>query len=186
MSYAVRLTIAGISPMLQNRMAMPTADADEAKRKSGEEDYAEEWRDRSYVDKKIGYYIPADWFYGLLPKAGTEFQIKGRGKKTYKDFLKAAVVVDDEMIPLGKKKPDTIDQRYVTINRSRVLRLRPRFEAGWRVTLTLTVLDDQLKPAILEEIIRHAGTRVGIGDFRPRFGRFVIEKFEIIKRKRVA
>lgn len=182
MSYQVRVRIRGTSPLLHNRMALPDEAAEEPRALGGAQDYSGEWKQRMYRDELLGCYIPADHIYGLLPKAGADFQIKGRGKKTYRDLLKAIVLVDEERIAIDRDAPDEIDRRYVAVNRNRVLRSRPRYAPGWEACFTLTVLDDQFRAELLEEILRHGGQRVGIGDYRPRFGRFAVTQFEVLEK----
>ena len=41
------------------------------------------------------------------------------------------------------------------------------------------VIDDQVHPIIVQEILGEAGCAVGIGDYRPRYGRFDIIEFEV-------
>lgn len=171
----VQVTIKGTCPMMQHQMI---ADDTTIKVRSGEKDYSMEWKKAMYFDNKIGCYIPADHIYGALAKSAVNFQITGKGKKTYKDLVRAAVIVNEEKIPLGKKEPDEIDARFVSVQRNRVNRQRPKFNEGWEAKFSLTILDDQLASGVLKEIIEHAGKFVGIGDFRPRFGRFEVVGFK--------
>jgi len=83
-----------------------------------------------------------------------------------------------DKIPLGKKTFDYNHQEFVKIQRNQILRSRPAFKKGWEAELTLVVMDDQMQKEILKEIIVYAGKFVGIGDWRPHFGRFEVTKFK--------
>ena len=65
------------------------------------------------------------------------------------------------------------------IQRNGINRTRPAMKAGWRVTFELLVtLPEYIDRQMLRETIESAGRLVGIGDFRPTFGRFGIVRFE--------
>jgi hypothetical protein len=171
----ISITIKGTCPMIQHQMV---ADVETTKIRTGEKDYSMDWKKAMYFDEKIGCYIPADHIYGTLAKAAVNFVITGRGKKTYKDLVKAAVLVNEEKIPLDKKEPDEIDSRFVVVQRNRINRLRPKFNDGWQAKFSLSILDEQFSTDALKDIIEYAGKFVGIGDFRPRFGRFEVIDFK--------
>lgn len=57
-----------------------------------------------------------------------------------------------------------------------VYRTRPRFDS-WGLNFTVRYEDEIVKSeAVIREIVDYVGARVGFGDFRPRFGRFVVKK----------
>lgn len=65
-----------------------------------------------------------------------------------------------------------IDCRSVVVNRARIMRNRLRIPAGWEATLDLTLDTSILDIEELKTYITDAGRRVGVGDYRPKFGRF--------------
>ena len=124
-----------------------------------------------------GLYQPSEHIYQSMVKAAGEFQIKGRGKKTYKDAVKGNIIIDPDCIP-HKSNEYKIDARPVRIQRARVIRRRPHLPT-WALGFRITVIDDDAVPGeVLNAILVKAGQCVGIGDYRPRFGRFVVTKFE--------
>lgn len=60
------------------------------------------------------------------------------------------------------------------------MRHRPRFD-DWELDFEIHVLDEQIKPDVVNGILTDAGQYVGIGDYRPKYGRFMITKFEVQK-----
>ena len=65
------------------------------------------------------------------------------------------------------------DRRSVVVSRRRVMRTRPRFDA-WSATFKVMFNPEVLNASAVEDGLRRGGRLVGIGDYRPRFGRFEI------------
>ncbi|MEW8091274.1 MAG: hypothetical protein AB2784_16780 [Candidatus Thiodiazotropha endolucinida] len=53
------------------------------------------------------------------------------------------------------------------IGTSKHIRVRPIFDAGWKLTGTIAVWDEQITKVILEQILEYAGQYKGLGDWRP-------------------
>jgi len=174
MAYEVKIKIRGICDYLQHKRPF---EEEESRQKSGEVDYSKEAEKSLYFDKEIGCYIPSKQLRAGLVKAGVNFKIKGRMGKTYKDMVNATIEIEPDKIPLGKKTFDYNHQEFVKIQRNQILRSRPAFKKGWEAEFNLLVLDDQMQKDILKEIAEYAGKFVGIGDWRPHFGRFEVLKF---------
>jgi len=63
----------------------------------------------------------------------------------------------------------------VRVSMSRVVRMRPRFD-DWACTVKLNIEDTLANATQVDEWLRIAGTQVGLGDWRPQFGRFTSER----------
>jgi len=189
--YQVKTIVEGTSPLLQHRFPMPDyADFGKGGSKStGAKDYREEWRQSLYVVNGQ-VYQPANHFELSMTKAATNFKVTGKRGKTYKDLVAANVFIDPEKILFGIPEPkelDTdpdkelyLDMRPVVIQRARVVRLRPCFKSGWKLEFTINVIDDELPSGILQDVLVLAGKTVGVGDYRPKFGRFSVMHFEVL------
>lgn len=185
----IQVEIQGISPLLQHRYIFKDEFEEKAKKRTGVIDYSNEWVKSLYWNEEVGVYQPASHIEGALIKAAVNFQIPGKRKKTYKDLFKSAVFVGPDVIPLGikgspeellKKGRLVIDKRCVVVQKSRVERLRPRFDA-WALKFQIEVHDDQIHPDAVREILEYAGRFCGIGDFRPRYGRFQVSLFKPLR-----
>jgi len=174
----IKCRIEGLAPLLQHRFPEEEEDL-KAKRKTGRVDYSQEVEKALYRDENGVIYEPSSHIEGALRKAAANFQIPGKGKKTYKNLILSSVIVEPEKIPLNPQTY-TVDRRSVVVNRARVYRYRPRFE-NWSLEFTIKILDDQLSPDVLQEILEYAGAACGIGDYRPKFGRFKVTQFEVIE-----
>jgi hypothetical protein len=173
----INVRIRGIAPLLQHRYIFKDEQDTKTTKKTGAKDYSEEWKKSMYFDDKLGIYQPAIHIEGAMIKAATNFQVTGKGKKTYKDLFKSAVFCSPEKILHNKRDPDFIHKALVRVNGGGVERLRPAFK-DWYLEFNIQVLDEQIDKDVVNQVLTHAGRFVGIGDFRPRFGRFAIERFE--------
>jgi hypothetical protein len=116
-------------------------------------------------------YIPGEAFYQCLVKSGTEFKVPGARGKTYKDTMKGLVSVIPDYIGLGVTEFE-VDGRNARVQGKACRRYRPLLRE-WECSFQIEALDETLK-AILDR----AGQTKGVLDYRPRFGRFIVTRFE--------
>jgi hypothetical protein len=160
------------------------------RKSTGAKDYSEEWRESLYVYNGQ-VYQPANHFELSMTKAAVGFKVQGKRGKTYKDLFAANLFIDPEKILFGIAEPEELDtdadkplyldMRPVVIQRARVVRLRPAFSPGWKLSFKINIIDDELPAGILQDVLTLAGKAVGIGDYRPKFGRFSVSHFEVVK-----
>lgn len=108
-------------------------------------------------------------------------------RKSALDLFKAGVVALTDLAPIHSAKTnepstdwDYLDQRRVTVQRAGVTRVRPAFLAGWSAELMMLVqTPEYISPAFLHDVLTQGGKLVGVGDFRPTFGRFQIDRFDV-------
>lgn len=183
-----RITISGTSALLMHNSQLsnplhPSAKAVKkltGKRQKTEDDYAElarvEWNGGMYWDAEIGPFIPGDNVWRCL------YDASKKSKKGVK--VKEGLFIATDRNPLaysGPRDPDSMwrDENLkhfasAKVGMQRVTRCRPHFR-GW-ATEADGVLDTALLDfAELQQIAEVAGSLVGLGDWRPRFGRFTAE-----------
>jgi hypothetical protein len=68
----------------------------------------------------------------------------------------------------------------VAQSQGKVMRVRPFFK-NWTTTFQVSVLEEMVSPAMLKKWLLNGGNFVGIGDYRPRYGRYELRKFEVQK-----
>ena len=176
--YAVE--IEGVAPLLQHRYTKDSkSGAKSAGRGATVYDPQEEAEKGLYQTKDGNPYEPADHLEAAFIKEAVNYKIPGQGKKTFKDAIRAGVIIEPREIPIS---PGTweIDERVVVIKGDRILRWRPRFNE-WNLKFEIQVIDERITENILKEIVINAGKYVGIGDFRPKFGRYQVLKFAKVK-----
>jgi len=178
--YRVDLRLRGICPILFCRWSneavaakASAAKGSATKRSDNVESYV--WR---CADKTIG--IPGEYLRQATLGAAKYRQDPRSPRKSALDLVKAGLVSATDIASLGKTTWDYLDQRRVVVQRSAITRSRPAFLAGWEADFSLIVnLPEYIGPEFLYEMVSSAGRLVGIGDFRPTYGRFIIVKFTV-------
>lgn len=180
-------TIRGTTPLLMHseRLANPfdpltrEIKALTGKRKKTEDDMREiarlEWRGGLYFDERDGIHIPGYNVFAALINGGKIHKL-GSAIKRY-------AIVQEDKAPLsydGPKTPDEmfsagrwVDIRSVKVGTNKVMRCRPIFPE-WQCTFTLLYDEGGLQRADIDRVVSDTGSMVGIGDYRPRFGRFEV------------
>lgn len=178
MKYHVK--IKGLCPILQHRFSEDALTKqtkvrgdkklDNDQRKLQAEQYL-------YLNKKEEVCQPSSHIEGAMQKAASQFRLSGAGKKTYKELVKGGVFVFPELIPHDNQKWE-VDSRSVVnpSTRGRAMCYRPRID-DWTLGFDLEVNDDRADEDAIKQILEHAGLYVGIGAYRPRFGRFEVMEF---------
>ena len=122
--------------------------------------------------------VPAEAIEAAMVAAGRTRRAGG--------LVRAAMHVRESprLIHRGSEDLDALfeDPRFVhrcgvRVGTRRTMRTRPRFDE-WSLDVALTFMPTSIDAATLLEIAGMAGLMVGIGDFRPRFGRFRVEMAE--------
>lgn len=178
------ITLTGTAPLLMHnsRLANPLDPATKAlkrvlsKRNKTDDDYEQiarlEFTGGLYLDPNVGPYIPAENIARCLVDAA---RLTKMGVKVTR-----GVFISTDVNPLAYDGPrddqglwdaDFRHMASVKVKMARNMRCRPQFPQ-WRVQA-----DGVLDPSVLElsdlaSIADNAGSLIGLGDWRPRFGRF--------------
>ncbi len=178
--YIAEITVEGVAPLLFHRWSV---DAITTKSKAAKGSTAKKTADvESYVyradDGSIA--IPGEYFRMAMIGAAKYQQDPRSPRKSAMDLFKAGVAVLDELSSLGTKEWDYLDRRRVMVMRNGITRSRPAMNSGWRTSFQLQVLTPEYISAhLLNATLATAGRLIGVGDFRPTFGRFAIVHFEL-------
>lgn len=132
-----------------------------------------------------------EWFGGLwtwnkepcLPSEAIEAAlVKGAGRRKMTAQVKAGVICTRhaQLLYDGPSDPRELwpDKRFrlqvpVRVQKGRVIRTRPRF-SEWRAEVEVEYLPSLVSQAAIEELVVATGELVGVGDWRPRYGRFAV------------
>jgi len=134
-----------------------------------------------YRTEKGELAIPGEYLRQALIHAAKFRQDPRSPRKSAMDLFKAGVVSLTELAPLGVKDWDMLDRRRVVIHGSAITRERPAMRKGWKIRVQIQVLlPEYITPDLLSDVLTSAGKLIGIGDFRPTFGRFRVTKFEVV------
>ena len=183
-----KIKIKSGSPMLHHGSQAVGMEKTSKKRKGGDAllGNPDEWNKTIYFDEKVGVYLPASVFEACLINAGKQFKI---GRIAATGYVKSGVFCMDEHLPflVDGTPVMTLDDKRINIDKRTVknpstkgrnMRYRAKFDK-WSSEFKLMVTsDDYINSDLLEEIINYAGMYVGVGDYRPRFGRFTLESIK--------
>ena len=181
MPYIATVTLTGASDMLFHRWNCESVDE---KAKAAKNSKAKKTDDlESYVwrDEKGNICIPGEYVRQSIIHSAKFKQDPRSPRKSAMDLFKAGVVSLTNLASLGTDKWDYLDTRRVTIQRNGINRTRPAMKAGWKANFEVQVLTPEyIGEELLYDVISTAGRLVGVGDFRPTYGRFNITQFKIL------
>ena len=175
--YSVK--IKGVKPLL---MHAPVGLGDKPKLRRGEHlDPKVEAESYLYKDSRGKICIPAVNVKACLRSAGRNYRVSGR-RTTFGSMIRAGLDIRPyPMIPLIHDGGWEVDVRPVVIQRSRILRARPRFD-DWALEFEITNQDPTIiHEETLQKIVTDAGKYYGLGDFRPEFGLFNVLRFKKLR-----
>lgn len=125
--------------------------------------------------------LPGEYVRQAIIHAAKFRQDPRSPRKSAMDLFKAGVVALTEYADLGVKDWDYLDKRRVMVQRNGVTRIRPAMTPGWKAEITFLVnLPEYISPSLLHSVLVDAGRLIGVGDFRPTYGRFSVRRFELV------
>src|SRR5262245_5187766 len=176
--YTVTATIEGVADFLFHRWNPEAVDAKASAAKGSKAKKSDDLESYVYRDDKSGLCIPGEYLRQSIIAAAKFRQDPRSPRKSAMDLYKAGVVSLTNLAPLGAKDWDYEDRRRVVVQRNGVNRTRPAMKAGWSIQVGFMVnLPEYIKPDDLHDVLNNAGRLIGIGDFRPSYGRFQVKQF---------
>jgi hypothetical protein len=184
----IAIVLTGTSPLLMHsdRFANPLDPLTKAhkeltgKRKKTDDDHhaiaKSEFIGGCYWSATSGFHVPAPNLDGALIAAA---KLQKLGVK----FKQGVQVVEDELrlLDVMAKTPEAlwdgghnVDVRGVKVGQAKIIRYRPIFRT-WRLNATVAINEDVVNVSEVKKAIIDAGALIGLGDYRPRFGRFSVE-----------
>jgi hypothetical protein len=182
-----QMQIEGIAPLLMHsaRLADPMDDATKAlaavtgKRKKTDDDHIEvarlEHLGSLYISQEFGPFIPGQNIEAAL--------FRGAARTKQGTALKSALLVPQNVNPLIYRGPRDaqglwedkafVHRSSVKVGTSRVIRTRPVF-SSWQIAFEGDLDTEVVDKGSFEQIADTTGRLVGLGDWRPRFGRFTV------------
>ena len=178
--YIVELTLQGSVSVLFHRWNVQSVEAKSKAAKGSKAKKTDDTESYLYRNDDGEICIPGEYVRQSIILAAKFKQDPRSPRKSAMDLFKAGVVSLTELSSLHVKEPDYYDQRRVTVQRSGITRTRPAMKAGWQAEFELMVnLPEYVSPLLLREVVDDAGRLIGVGDFRPTFGRFTVSSWAI-------
>lgn len=181
------IEIEGTADMMQNRLNKELNDEIKKVPRADLEKWEEDnWRKKLYtreVDGKMIVVLPANNILSALEEGARKYRVPAPKivGRTWTAYVKSTVILDEdygilencEVMKLGCMVNGNPSN---TKKSSKVYKVRPVIRRGWKCKFSVVDLDDKLDVQTLTELFKSAGMYVGIGDWRPRYGRFTVTK----------
>lgn len=182
--YMIEAEIEGTAPLLFHRWSVEAVEEKAKAKKGSSAKKTDNIESYLYRDDKGTICIPSEYFRQSMIHAAKFKQDPRSPRKSAMDLFKAGIATLVELCSLGVKDPDYLDRRRVVVQRNGITRVRPAMQTGWKCKVNLQVLlPEYLNAALTNETLQYAGRIVGVGDFRPSFGRFSVTRFQVIELK---
>ena len=163
------------------------------KRKKTDSDYEAmsniEYKAGLYVDAKNNVIIPSRVLESVLAEGAKKSK---EGKLALSGmFVDTDALLDYEGYPMSldelMNSPEHRLCVAVRVGMSKVMRTRPHFK-NWSAKFKVSLNADVANEGQLRRWVEDAGAYVGIGDWRPRHGRYEVVEFAVAKKplKKVA
>jgi hypothetical protein len=176
--YIVRVTLRGSAAILFHRWSNEAVAEKAAAAKGSKAKKSDNLESYVYRCDNGNLGLPGEYIRQAIIGAARFRQDPRSPRKSAMDLFKAGVVSLTECADLGVKDADYIDRRRVLIQRSAITRERPALREGWQASVELMVLlPEYIDRTTLIEVLTNAGRLIGVGDFRPTYGRFAVVSF---------
>lgn len=179
--WSVNIEITGAADMLFHRW---DCDAIEAKGNAAKNSIAKKTDNlETYLhrDAKGELCLPGEYLRQSVITAA-KFRPDPRSpRKSAMDLFKAVIISNTELASLGTKDWDFDHRCRVRVQQAGVTRTRPGFRKGWKAAFNfMSIAPEYVDADLLMEVLTNAGRLVGVGDFRPTYGRFAVTKFDVV------
>lgn len=188
---SIKVKWTGIRPLIMHNGQM--ADASNAytkqikaiTRKGSKKLTDSDYEERDRLEWEAGLYW-SDEFGPCIPSDNIERAIQAGAQKSRvgKD-VQAAVFCAEPEVKIEYDGPRTKDKMYndarfqlrkgVAIKNARIMRIRPMIPTGWNINFQIDYDETVVNEGSIVKAMKDAGALVGLGDWRPKFGRFTVE-----------
>jgi hypothetical protein len=179
--YLAHVRVAGVADLLFHRW---NVEAIEEKGRAAKGSKAKKTDDiESFVYRNdVGELcVPGEYVRQSLIHAAKFKQDPRSPRKSAMDLFKAGVVTLTPYASLGVKDWDYEHRARVMVQRNGVTRSRPAMKTGWTIDVDLQInLPEYVSPELLHDVLINAGRLIGVGDFRPTYGRYAVTRYEVV------
>lgn len=179
--YIVSAKITGVCDYLYHRWNCESVEEKSKAAKGSKAKKTDDLESYVYRNDDGELCIPSEQLRMAIINAAKFRQDPRSPRKSAMDLYKAAVVFLTPLASLGIKDWDYEDRRRVVIQRNSINRTRPALKKEWSCEFLIQInLPEYISFIDLNDVIVSAGKLIGIGDFRPTYGRFILSKLELL------
>ena len=184
--FGVRMTIQGSADLLLHAWSNEAVRAKAEAEKGSKTKKTDDLESYVYRDDDGNIAMPSRYLLRCMQEAGRNFADPTSPRKTARDLVKATVISTETLVPINvngapMKTWEYEDQQRVCVMRAAITRTRPAFKKGWTATFNLVSLAPSLMTEdFMRKLVDTGGLLIGLGDFRPSYGRFKVINWELV------
>lgn len=190
--WAAEITITGTAPLLFHRYSVEEVAAKANAKKGSTAKKTDNLEASVYRDSEGRICAQGVALIAAItdPSKGSAKSLRDprSPRKSASDLYRSALIASTVLAPITNHAGeiattwDAVDQRRAIVQRAAVSRSRPMMHTGWSATFIIENLaPDYITEADLRYVVVNAGRFVGIGDFRPTYGRFDLTNFQMLR-----
>ena len=184
----INCTVESRTPLLINKVTdeaiLRMKSGSRSAQSSHQQTPKEEATKKLHLSKTGKPIIPSPNLFKSIIEGGRFFKL-GKSKITTlkSSLIPACVEIEEVEIPIRSKDGWEVDSRPVRVPTTGgvIMAHRPMFDK-WSLGFTINLDEEMMSSQLLYEIIEAAGTRIGLGDFRPDrkgpFGKYRITQWK--------
>jgi hypothetical protein len=176
----IEIEITGITPLLMNKFNEESLDTKSRDKNETPRQAAEK---TAYLTAEKSLYFPAENIFACLVCAGKYHKIGKNKVTTMKSSLIPAAITMLSTACLFDTLDFEVDSRSVVIPSTggRIMKHRARLDT-WKTVFNIEIDKTIMSENMVRQIVDDAGSKVGLGDFRPdrkgSFGKFKVTRWE--------
>lgn len=179
--YSLSVSIEGTSDFLFHRWNCEEVEAKSKAAKGSKAKKSDNIESFVYRNEENELCAPGEYLRQSIIHAAKFKQDPRSPRKSAMDLFKAGIICNTQLASFGVQDWDYEHKCRVVIQRNAVTRIRPAMKAGWKVSFDFTVgLPEYIDQHLFNEVLVNAGRLIGIGDFRPTYGRFCLKNFKVL------
>jgi archaeosine-15-forming tRNA-guanine transglycosylase len=178
--YVATVRVQGIADLLFHRWNVEAVEEKAKAAKGSKAKKTDNVQSYLYRNEEGEICLPGEYVRQSIIHASKFRQDPRSPRKSAMDLYKAGVFSLTLLASLGKTEFDYEHKCRVTVQRNGITRARPAIKAGWEAELQLMVnLPEYIRPQDLHDVLSNAGRLIGVGDFRPTYGRYQVVSFDV-------
>lgn len=180
--YRVLFSLRGDAPILFHRWCCEAVEAKANAPKGSEEKKSDNIESYVYRAGDGSLCLPGEYVRQACIVASKSLRDPRSPRKSMLDVMKASLIAVTDLASLGVKNWDYLDKRRVTVGKGAAIsRIRPALHEGWEAEFIFQVISPEYVPAkVFHDVLNMAGRFIGVGDYRPSYGRFSVTHFEVL------
>lgn len=181
LSYDVSVTVVGVADLLfkrwsQSRSGCVSYYSDGCRIRPPSAGSDENLNENVYRNEVGEICLPGKYLSSAITEAARYRSDPQYQNRSARNRYRVGIHPLTSLASLNTKCWDYVHVSIILVQGQKIRRTRPAFKAGWRATVDLKILDpEQIPFEAFSETMRWAGQFIGVGDFRPNYGRFAVE-----------